>query len=331
MGASYSEWLGKPYYSLDAFLKKTYGEKIYKVAFHAGLTCPNRDGTLDTRGCIFCSAGGSGDFAVPLHCGQAFRQSLAKGVKVLSGKHTGARFIAYFQAYTNTYGPVSYLEELYRTALEEEAVCGISIATRPDCLPPPVMSLLEKLKKAYPRKFIWIELGLQTIHEKTAAYIRRGFPLSCFHEAVYALKKLDIPVIVHLILGLPGETTEEMLSSVSYLNALPVWGVKLQLLHVLKGTDLALEYEERPEAVSVFPTPDSYLKVLISCIERLHPGIVIHRVTGDAPKELLMAPLWSANKRNVLNMLHRKMKEQAARQGRRCGKDDKDARSPDTL
>lgn len=321
----------KPYYSLDAFFKNTYGEKIYKVAFHAGLTCPNRDGTIDTRGCIFCSAGGSGDFAVPFSCGQAFKQSLAAGKKVLSRKHTGARFIAYFQAYTNTYGPVSYLEEIYRTALEEEAVCGISIATRPDCLPPPVMSLLEKLKKAYPHKFIWTELGLQTIHEHTAAYIRRGFSLSCFQEAVYALHTLDIPVIAHLILGLPGETTEEIFASVSYLNALPVWGIKLQLLHVLKGTDLALEYEKKPEYISVFPTPDSYLEVLISCIERLRSDIVIHRVTGDAPGKLLIAPQWSADKRNVLNMLHKKMKEQSASQGRLYRKDTNDAGSPDAL
>ncbi|MGN0377893.1 MAG: TIGR01212 family radical SAM protein [Suilimivivens sp.] len=308
-------WHGKPYYSLDAYLKNTYGEKIYKIALNAGLTCPNRDGHLDTRGCIFCSEGGSGDFAASLSDSRDFKRSFEEGKAGLSGKHTGAGFIAYFQAYTNTYGPVSYLNELYRTALDDEETAGISIATRPDCLPDEVLKLLAALKQDYPHKFIWIELGLQTIHEKSAVFIRRGYPLSCFEDALSALNALGIPVIVHLILGLPGESEEDMLASVTYLNRKPVWGLKLQLLHILKGTDLALLYEKDKE-ICHFKDRDSYLSTVIDCLEHLRPDMVIHRVTGDAPKSLLLAPLWSANKRDVLNALHRQMKERKALQGR---------------
>lgn len=309
-------WQGKPYYSLDAYLKNTYGEKLYKIAFNAGLTCPNRDGRIDNRGCIFCSKGGSGDFAAPLSSPEDFRAGFQKGKERLAGKYQGSRFIAYFQAYTNTYGPISYLETIYKAALSDSAVAGISIATRPDCLPPSVLSLLKKLKRNYPDKFIWIELGLQTINEQTAAFIRRGYPLTCFEEAVAALDALAIPVVVHLILGLPGDTREDTLRAVSYLNALPVWGIKLQLLHILEGTDLAALYKKTPEKICLFPEREDYLALLTDCIEHLRPDMVIHRVTGDAPKALLLAPLWSSNKRGVLNALHKQMKQRSAFQGR---------------
>ncbi|MGN1181136.1 MAG: TIGR01212 family radical SAM protein [Suilimivivens sp.] len=319
MSGNYNEipgkWHGKPYYSLDAYLKNTYGEKLYKIALNAGFTCPNRDGKLDTRGCIFCSKGGSGDFAASLSGSDDFKRSFDEGKAKLSGKHTGARFIAYFQAYTNTYGPVSYLNEIYRTALEDEETAGISIATRPDCLPGEVLLLLDTLKREYPHKFIWIELGLQTIHEKSADFIRRGYPLSCFENALTSLNDLGIPVIVHLILGLPGESEKDMLSSVTYLNGKRVWGIKLQLLHILKGTDLAGLYEHDKD-ICRFTDRDDYLSTLISCLEHLRPDMVIHRVTGDAPKALLLSPLWSSNKRDVLNALHRQMKEQKTMQGR---------------
>lgn len=310
----------RPYYSLNAYLKDTYGEKIYKIALNAGLTCPNRDGRLDTRGCIFCSRGGSGDFASSL-TDRSFKESIEDGKKRLALKHTGTRFIAYFQAYTNTYGPLSYLEEIYRTALDDKEITGISIATRPDCLPDDVLGLLSRLKKDFPHKFIWVELGLQTVHEKTAEFIRRGYSLACFEHALYALHSLDIPVIVHLILGLPGESKTDMISSVCYLNEKPVWGVKLQLLHVLKGTDLAGLYDEDPENICFFKDRDDYLSTVIDCLERLRPDMVIHRVTGDAPKKLLIAPAWSANKRGVLNALHRQLKERNAFQGRLYGKE----------
>lgn len=325
------EWHGKPYYSLDAYLKNTYGEKIYKVALNAGLTCPNRDGTLDTRGCIFCSKGGSGDFAASLTSSDQFRLVLDQGKQRLSGKQTGRKLIAYFQAYTNTYGPVTYLEAIFRTALEDSEVAGISIATRPDCLPLEVLNLLKRLKEDYPHQFIWIELGLQSIHEKTASFIRRRFSLPCFEEALISLHTLHIPVIVHVILGLPGETTQDMLSTITYLNKLPVAGIKLQLLHVLKDTDLAGLYEEAPEAICIFPDREAYLNVLVSCIEHLRPDMVIHRVTGDAPKTLLLAPAWSAHKRSVLNSLHKMMKDQNAFQGRLYRKDGSNAGSTDPL
>lgn len=323
-------WLGKPYYSLDAYCKNTFGEKLYKIALDAGFTCPNRDGTLDSRGCIFCSAGGSGDFAASLSSPADFKRALTEGQKRLSGKQTGARFIAYFQAYTGTYAPVSYLDTIYRAALSDEKVAGISIATRPDCLPAEVLQLLKILKADYPDKFIWVELGLQTIHEKTARFIRRGYALACFEEAVCALDSLSIPVIVHLILGLPGETKDDMLASVSYLNSKPVWGIKLQLLHILKNTDLGTLYQEKPDDICVFSNRDSYLDTLIDCIGQLRSDIVIHRVTGDAPKSLLLAPLWSGDKRGVLNALHKKMKERSVFQGKNR-KEDFHARSFNSL
>ena len=309
-------WHGKPYYSLDAYCKNTFGEKIYKISLDAGFTCPNRDGTLDNRGCIFCSKGGSGDFAEPLTSPEAIRQALSDGKMRLAGKQTGSKFIAYFQAYTNTYGPVSYLEALYTSALSDESVVGISIATRPDCIPDDVLHLLENLRGIFPHKFIWIELGLQTIHDKSAGFIRRGYPLSCFEDTFFKLHALDIPVIVHLILGLPGENRCDMLRSISYLNSLPVWGVKLQLLHILKDTDLATLYQKAPKKICTFPNMEDYLAVLIDCIERLRPDMVLHRITGDAPKSLLLSPLWSSDKKGVLNTLHKEMKARRSYQGK---------------
>lgn len=310
-------WYGKPYYSLDAYCKNTYGEKLYKIALNAGLTCPNRDGTLGTKGCIFCSAGGSGDFASSITDSAAvFSAAFTQSKTALSGKKTGQKFVAYFQAYTNTYGPVSYLEKIYRLALEEPSVAGISIATRPDCLPLSVMQLLCRLKREYAPKFIWLELGLQTIYKSSADFIRRKFDLSCFEAAVYMLYEEDFPTVAHIILGLPGETKKDMLTTMDYLNRLPVWGVKLQLLHVLKDTDLADYYQKDPASYGSFPTLELYLDTLIPCLEHLRPDMVIHRVTGDAPRHLLLAPLWSANKRLVLNTLHRQMKKRGSFQGK---------------
>lgn len=307
-----SFWLDKPYYSLDAYCKVSFGHKCYKIALDAGMTCPNRDGTLDTRGCIFCSAGGSGDFAVKA-LGKDIPAQLKEGLSLMSRKNTGQHYIAYFQAYTNTYAPVSYLEQIYRQALCDSHICGISIATRPDCLSADVLSLLRDLKASYPDKFLWVELGLQTIKEETALLIRRGYPLSCFEQALNALKELDIPVIVHVILGLPGESREDMYATIRYLNDCHPFGVKLQLLHVLRGTDLLSLYENGSLKVL---TMEEYLQILIHCLELLDPAIVVHRVTGDGPKALTVAPLWSLNKRNVLNTLHRQMKEQGSFQGK---------------
>ena len=314
------KWLGKPYYSLDAYCKNTFQRKCFKIALNAHMTCPNRDGTLGSRGCIFCSEGGSGEFAMETTGNGDITAQLQAGFGLIAKKlpPAGAApaepelsapgslqalpcIIAYFQAYTNTY------------ALETPFVLGISIATRPDCLPPQVLGLLAGLKNRYPDKFIWIELGLQTIHDKTAAYIRRGYPLSCFDEAVKNLQAINLPVIVHMILGLPGERPSQMLETISYLNAVNPFGVKLQLLHVLEGTDLAAAYRNGEFSVL---TLDGYLDILISCLEHLSPDIVIHRVTGDGPKKILLAPNWSGNKKKVLNTLHHLMREKDSFQGR---------------
>lgn len=339
------DWLDKPYYSLNAYFKHTYGQKIYKIAVDAGLSCPNRDGSLDTRGCIFCSKGGSGDFAVKLgesryesgvQIGQVsqIEQKKCDSVKKLSvkeqinlgkarfNKEAGDRFVIYFQAFTNTYGDPDYLRRIWSQALEEESVVGISIATRPDCLRNEVMKVLEELKERHQHKFIWIELGLQTIHDKTAEYIRRHYPLSDYEAAVRKLHKLGIPYITHIIFGLPGETREEMLETVFYVeqgvfeqdshSKIKPFGMKLQLLHVLEDTDLADDYRQ-----GKFQTMEmeEYLELVIDALQMINPEIVIHRVTGDGPKSILISPTWSGNKKQVLNTLHKKMRERNARQG----------------
>ncbi len=304
------KWMDKPYYSLDAYCKNTFGHKCYKIALDAGMTCPNRDGTLGTKGCIFCSAGGSGDFAAS---GNDIPSQIAAGKQNFGDKKIGEHFIAYFQAYTNTYAPLPYLRKIFTEALNTPEICGISIASRPDCLGNEVLALLAELKDTFPGKFIWVELGLQTIHETTAGYIRRGYKLDCFETALGNLQTLQIPVIVHVILGLPGETEAHIYQTINYLNQKDIFGIKLQLLHVLEGTDLADDYRS-----GLFRTyeKDEYLDILIHCLELLSPEIVVHRVTGDGPKDILIAPRWSLNKRDVLNTLHSKMKLHNNYQGR---------------
>lgn len=296
-------WGEKPYHSLDYEMKAIYGEKIYKIALDAGMTCPNRDGTVGVGGCIFCSAGGSGDFAMR---GTDIAAQLSSGIAAMRGKHIGNRFIAYFQAFTNTYAPVAHLDRLYRLALTQERVVGISIATRPDCLGDDVIALLKTLRRDFPDKFIWVELGLQTIHPATAALIRRGCPLSAFTDVIPKLQAASLPVIAHVILGLPHETKEMMLETCRFLNRMHIDGIKLQLLHVLQNTDLSILYREN--AFSLLSL-EEYIDIVISCLEVLSPDIVIHRVTGDGPRALLIAPLWSLDKRRVLNTLHREMKK----------------------
>lgn len=306
-------WHGKPYYSLDAFLKNTYGAKLYKIAVDAGFTCPNRDGTLGNNGCIFCSAGGSGDFAVKTAQYPSVSEQIAAGMSLFRHKRVGRRFIIYFQAYTGTYGPLSRLYSLYKEALQEEAAAGISIATRPDCISEEIVTMLVNLGSEFPDKFVWIELGLQTIHAQTADFIRRGYPLSTYDSCVSLLRQAHIPVITHVILGLPGETEEHMLSTIRHLNRIGTWGVKLQLLHVLRGTDLAILYDTGKYTPL---SQEAYIDLVISCLEHLAPDIVIHRLTGDGPRGLLLAPLWSLDKRNTLNTLHHIMKLRASCQGR---------------
>lgn len=303
----------KPYYSLDAYLKNTYGEKLYKIAIDAGFTCPNRDGTLGTGGCIFCSSGGSGDYAVKTAEYPHVKDQLSAGISLFGDKKIGQRFIAYFQAYTNTYGPLPHLRALYTEALREPAVAGISIATRPDCISQDTVTMLINIMEEFPDKFVWIELGLQTIHEKTAEFIRRGYPLSIYDKCVRLLRQAQIPIVTHVILGLPGENKEHMLSTVDYLNNSSIWGIKFQLLHVLRDTDLASLYEQG----SYHPlSQNAYTELVIDCLEHLAPNIVVHRLTGDGSRDSLLAPRWSLDKRNVLNTLHHTMKKHASYQGR---------------
>lgn len=311
----HTDWHDKPYYSLDAYLKNTYGEKYYKIALDGGFSCPNRDGTAGRGGCIFCSVGGSGDFAVRVHPG-SIKEQLDAGRRLFGDKKTGNGFIAYFQAYTGTYAPVSYLRDIYTAALKQPEVAGISIATRPDCLPDEVLALFAELKSAYPHKFIWIELGLQTIHEKTAAFCNRGYSLPVFEDALTGLEALAIPTIVHVILGLPGETPEMMYETCSYLNHTSAFGIKLQLLHVLKNTPLGEAYLSGTLPDFRVLSQETYTDILIHCLEILRPDMVIHRLTGDGPGNITIAPLWSLDKRNVLNTLHRTMKQRATYQGR---------------
>ena len=302
------QWNGKPYYSFDYMLRNRFGEKVYKVALNGRMSCPNRDGTLGTGGCIFCSAGGSGDFAADPSF--SVTQQIEQQIEALSQKRPIRKYIAYFQAFTNTYAPVDYLERIFSEALRHPKICALSIGTRPDCLPPEVLDLLEKLNQIKP---VWVELGLQTIHERTARYIRRGYPLSCFQEAIRQLHKRNLEVIVHTILGLPGESPEDILETMEYLNGQNIQGVKLQLLHVLKGTDLASDYEKGQFRTY---TREEYLDILIACLEHLSPDIVIHRITGDGPKDLLIAPLCASRKREVLNLLHHEMKIRDTWQGK---------------
>ena len=301
-------WGDKRYYSLDSYIKETFGEKLYKISLDGGMTCPNRDGTLDTRGCIFCSAGGSGDFASDRRL--SIKEQLAQGKQLVSKKYAGSGYIAYFQAYTNTYASVSYLENIFTEAMDDEGVKVLSIATRPDCLSPEILALLFRLNQKKP---VWVELGLQTIHERSAKFIRRGYTLDVFEKAVYDLKKIGVSVIVHTILYLPNETEDMMLETISYLNKLPINGIKLQLLHILKGTDLAHLYEKSPFHL---PTMDEYFILLGKLLSHLRPDIVVHRLTGDGPKSLLLAPLWTSNKRLVLNTMQKYLKDADIWQGK---------------
>lgn len=298
------------YYSLNRYLRETFGEKVYKLALDGGMSCPNRDGTLGVGGCMFCSAGGSGDFAEG-RCGSIADQ-IARAKERVRGKTDAAKFIAYFQSYTNTYAPVDYLERLFTEALAEESVAALSIGTRPDCLPYEVVALLGRLNRIKP---VWVELGLQTIHAQTARYIRRGYGLEVYEDALRRLKAAGIEVIVHVILGLPGETREMMLQTIDYLaGEHRPDGVKLQLLHVLEGTDLAADYRAGKFRCLEM---GEYFDLLFECLERLPPDMVIHRLTGDGPKKSLIAPLWTADKKRVLNAMHREMEIRNIRQGSR--------------
>ncbi|MBQ8733948.1 MAG: TIGR01212 family radical SAM protein [Anaerotignum sp.] len=297
----------KPYRSLNEYYREIFGRKAAKISLDGGFTCPNRDGTCGERGCLFCSAGGSGDFAE--NAALSITEQIENGKKQTSDKWKDPAYVAYFQAFTNTYAPVEELRRKYEEALSCDGVEGISIATRSDCLPEDVLDLLAELNQ---KTKLWVELGLQTSDEESAKRIRRGYPLSVFEKAVKDLAKRKIPVIVHVILGLPGENRETILNTIDCVNRLPLQGIKLQLLHVLSDSDLAKLYE----AGNYTPlTKEEYIALVGDCIAHLREDIVIHRLTGDGDKNTLLAPLWSLRKRDVLNSLHKYLKENNIRQG----------------
>ncbi|MCR5595118.1 MAG: TIGR01212 family radical SAM protein [Lachnospiraceae bacterium] len=279
-------------------LKEKYGCKVYKIALNGGFTCPNRDGTCGSRGCIFCSEGGSGEFAQDPAL--SIHEQIESGKKLIEPKLNGqkCKYIAYFQAYTGTYAPVDKLRKLYAEAISHPDIEILSIATRPDCLDDDVLGLLEEMNRIKP---VWIELGLQTIHEKTADYIRRGYPLNVYDCATEELTKRGIEVITHVIIGLPGETKEDILKTVNHVCKSGAHGIKLQLLHILKDTDISREYEEGRIKVL---TEDEYIDILSDCLKIIPESVIIHRLTGDGDKRLLLAPMWSADKKHVLNRIN---------------------------
>lgn len=289
------------YLSFNKYLKDKFGQKVYKISLDGGFTCPNRDGKTGTRGCIFCSKGGSGDFAESRK--MSITEQIENGKKRVEKKIKSGKYIAYFQAFTNTYAPVEILRQKYEEAINHPDIVALSIATRPDCLGDDVLRLLDEMNKIKP---VFVELGLQTIHQKSAKYIRRGYDLSVYDKAVRDLKKIGVNVVVHVILGLPNESENDMLETVKYVCESGANGIKLQLLHVIDGTDLAKDYEKGLFKTLEF---DKYVNLIVKCVKIIPKDIVIHRLTGDGAKKDLIAPLWSADKKRVLNAINKALRE----------------------
>ena len=283
--------------TVNDYCKQLFGKKVYKISLNAGLTCPNRDGSCGTRGCIFCSAGGSGEFAAD--CDKDITAQIADAKQLIAKKFKGNKFIAYFGSFTNTYASVSYLEKIFTECITDNSVVALSIATRPDCLGDDIIDLISRLNNLKP---VWVELGLQTIHEDTARYIRRGYSLSVYDGAMERLKQIGVHIITHVILGLPGETPEQMLSTVDYAVKKGTNGIKLQLLHILKGTDLYKEYINGKVSVM---SREEYIDILIKSLKIIPENVVVHRLTGDGPKSILAAPLWSADKKSVIKAINK--------------------------
>ena len=289
------------YLSFNKYLKDKFGQKVYKISLDGGFTCPNRDGKTGTRGCIFCSKGGSGDFAESRE--MSITEQIENGKKRVEKKIKSGKYIAYLQAFTNTYAPVEILRQKYEEAINHPDIVALSIATRPDCLGDDVLRLLDEMNKIKP---VFVELGLQTIHQKSAKYIRRGYDLSVYDKAVRDLKKIGVNVVVQLILGLPNESENDMLETVKYVCESGANGIKLQLLHVIDGTDLAKDYEKGLFKTLEF---DEYVNLIVKCVKIIPKDIVIHRLTGDGAKKDLIAPLWSADKKRVLNAINKALRE----------------------
>ncbi|WP_102399442.1 TIGR01212 family radical SAM protein [Haloimpatiens massiliensis] len=300
-------WGDKRYHSLNYFLRDKFGEKVFKISLDAGFSCPNRDGTIGTKGCIYCSERGSGDFAGNRKF--SISDQFIDIKNMMNNKWKNGKYIAYFQAYTNTYASVDVLRKKYEEAIEMEGVVGLAIATRPDCLDDEVLSLLEEFSK---KVYTWVELGLQTSNEKTAKLINRGYKLEVFNEAVCNLRKRNIDVVVHTIFGLPGENEEDMLNTIKYVSNCDAQGIKIHLLHLMKNTPLVKLYEQGKLR---FLEKDEYIDLICEAISVLPPHMVVHRLTGDAPRNLLIGPMWSLKKWEVLNGINKALEDRKIYQG----------------
>lgn len=297
-----------PYYSLNAYLRDRFGERVQKITLDAGLTCPNRDGRVGHGGCLYCNARGSGTGAAAQ--GLNLRQQLEDGLARLTKRYQAKKFIAYFQSFSNTYAPVTYLRQLYDTALAPPQVVGLSIGTRPDCLPPEVLELLQTYTASH---LVWLELGLQSAHDRTLRLLNRGHDVACFVRAVARATTYGLPVVAHVILGLPGEEREDMLATARFLATLPLAGVKIHLLYVIQGTRLAQLYQTgayRPLS------REAYVDLVVAFLELLPPHLVIHRLTGDPHPQELLAPAWCLDKAGVLHHLKKTFADRQTFQGR---------------
>lgn len=303
-------WGDKRYHTLNYELRKTFGNKVIKLSLDGSFTCPNRDGTIGHRGCIFCGEEGSGEFTSSRAL--SIEEQIKEQKKLLNNKWKTDRYIAYFQNFTNTYSTYEDLREKYYKALSQEGIVGLAVATRPDCLSDRILDLLEEINK---KTYLWVELGLQSIHERSSNFIRRGYPLKVYDEAVEKLKKRNIRVVTHLIFGLPYESKEDILESVSYVANTNTWGVKLHMLYIQRGTDLYEYYLKNP-----FPilTRDEYISLVVDALELLPKDMVVHRVTGDGKKELLLEPRWTLDKLRVLSGIDRELKMRNSCQGKKC-------------
>jgi radical SAM protein (TIGR01212 family) len=300
-------WGDKRYYSLNYYLREKFKCKVYKISLDAGFSCPNRDGKINTVGCVFCSERGSGDYAGD--SGLTIHQQFENIKSIMSQKWKEGKYIAYFQAYTNTYAPAEVLRQKYEEAINEEGVVALAIATRPDCLPEEVLDLLQELSK---KVYVWVELGLQTVNENTAIKINRGYSIDVFESALKNLRERGIDVVCHVIFGLPGESKEDMLNTVRYLSKKDVQGIKFHLLHLLKNTPMVKLYND---GGLKFMEQEEYVEIICRSIAVLRPDIVIHRLTGDAPRSLLIGPMWSLKKWEILNSIDNMLKSKNLYQG----------------
>ncbi|WP_052222320.1 TIGR01212 family radical SAM protein [Clostridium homopropionicum] len=302
------KWGDKRYNSLNYFLREKFGEKVFKISLDAGFSCPNRDGTISKGGCIYCSERGSGDFAGNRNF--SIDKQFKEIQEVMSKKWKKGKYIAYFQAYTNTYASIRKLREKYQEAVSKEGVVALAIATRPDCLSDEVIELIKEYND---RLYTWVELGLQTVNEDTAKYINRGYKLSVFEDALERLRSRNIDVVAHTIFGLPGESHKEMLDTIRYLATKDIQGVKMHLLHLLKGTPLVKVYNQ---GKLTFLEKEEYIDLICEAIALLPPRVVIHRLTGDAPRDLIIGPMWSLKKWEILNAIEEKLEKDDLYQGK---------------